>query len=193
MEKRKRQKDLSKIFPPQVFKSNYCHCHDVSLSLFAHLNSHVNQLFPESIFPCYLVLFLFAKHFLFRAVFLILLPVLIYVAQYPIHFAILTKSGPGDRFHSSLFQSTLEDNYHYDKKTDVLVRNNAVITLRTMYGHPNKYLHSHWDLLPQGAGGWHQQVGCYVHLDDNNRSVHNCIEICCKCAFLNYFYGIYHQ
>ena len=127
-------------------------------------------------------LFLFAKHFLFRAVFLILLPVLIYVAQYPIHFAILTKSGPGDRFHSSLFQSTLEDNYHYDKKTDVLVRNNAVITLRTMYGHPNKYLHSHWDLLPQGAGGWHQQVGCYVHLDDNNRSVHNCIEICCKYA-----------
>ena len=44
-------KDLSKIFPLEVFKANYCHCHDVSLSLFAHLNSHVNQLFPESIFP----------------------------------------------------------------------------------------------------------------------------------------------
>ena len=116
-------------------------------------------------------LFLFTKHFMFRALFLILLPLSIYVAQYPIHFAILTKSGPGDRYHSSLFQSTLVDNYHYDKKTDILVRNNAVITLRTMYGHPNKYLHSHWDLLPKGAGGWHQQVGCYVHLDDNNRCV----------------------
>ena len=68
------------IFPLEVFKANYCHCHDMSqllllllrLSLFAHLNSHVNQLFPESIFPCYLVLFLFAKHFSYYQVLLIL-------------------------------------------------------------------------------------------------------------------------
>ena len=54
-------KDLSKIFPLEVFKANYCHCHDVSLSLFAHLNSHVNQLFPESIFPSVIAI----SHYIF--------------------------------------------------------------------------------------------------------------------------------
>ena len=42
------------------------------------------------------------------------------------------------------------------------------MTLRTRDGHPDKYLHSHWDLFPAGAGAWQQMVGCYAHHDNNN-------------------------
>ena len=42
------------------------------------------------------------------------------------------------------------------------------MSLRTRDGHPDKYLHSHWDLFPVGAGAWQQMVGCYAHHDHNN-------------------------
>jgi dolichyl-phosphate-mannose-protein mannosyltransferase len=56
------------------------------------------------------------KHFLARAVCLILIPVLFYMSAFQIHFLILSNSGEGDGFMSSEFQHTLrgrsmEDTY----------------------------------------------------------------------------------
>jgi dolichyl-phosphate-mannose-protein mannosyltransferase len=47
------------------------------------------------------------KHFLARAVCLILVPILFYMAMFEIHFLILENSGDGDGFMSSEFQHTL--------------------------------------------------------------------------------------
>ena len=52
----------------------------------------------------------FVAHFAARAVCLIVLPVLVFALTFAIHFAILTKSGPGDSTMGSLFQAHLEGN-----------------------------------------------------------------------------------
>lgn len=50
---------------------------------------------------------LFFKHFIARALCLIVLPILFYMAMFQIHFLILGSSGEGDGFMSSEFQHTL--------------------------------------------------------------------------------------
>ena len=52
----------------------------------------------------------FGKHFLFRALFLIVLPLAIFIGSFAIHLAVLSKSGPGDSFMSLAFQAGLEGN-----------------------------------------------------------------------------------
>lgn len=52
----------------------------------------------------------FRKHFLARAVALILLPLVLYLFFFWIHLTILTKSGTGDTFMSPAFQETLIGN-----------------------------------------------------------------------------------
>lgn len=47
------------------------------------------------------------KHFIARAVFLIALPIAIYMLMFEIHFLLLAKSGDGDGFMSAPFQMTL--------------------------------------------------------------------------------------
>lgn len=54
----------------------------------------------------------FAQHFFARFVTLILIPFVIYLYWFYLHFQILKKSGPGDSFMSSDFQETLEDSDH---------------------------------------------------------------------------------
>ncbi|KAJ2720816.1 Dolichyl-phosphate-mannose--protein mannosyltransferase 4 [Coemansia sp. Benny D115] len=55
-------------------------------------------------------MFQFAQHFAARAFALIAVPFTIYLAFFYVHFAVLTKTGPGDAYHSSKFQMQLVDN-----------------------------------------------------------------------------------
>ncbi|NXS97510.1 POMT2 transferase, partial [Jacana jacana] len=57
-----------------------------------------------------LSLVMFGKHLLARVLCLILLPLALYVATFAVHFTVLNKSGPGDGFFSSAFQSQLIGN-----------------------------------------------------------------------------------
>ncbi|NXY49167.1 POMT2 transferase, partial [Ceuthmochares aereus] len=57
-----------------------------------------------------LSLVVFGKHLLARVLCLILLPLALYTAMFAVHFTVLNKSGPGDGFFSSAFQSQLIGN-----------------------------------------------------------------------------------
>lgn len=57
---------------------------------------------------------LWIKHFIARAICLILVPILFYMFMFWIHFAILTGSGDGDGFMSSEFQHTLRGRHMAD-------------------------------------------------------------------------------
>ncbi|NXR78401.1 POMT2 transferase, partial [Pycnonotus jocosus] len=57
-----------------------------------------------------LSLVMFGKHLLARVLCLIVLPLALYMAMFAVHFAVLNRSGPGDGFFSSAFQSQLIGN-----------------------------------------------------------------------------------
>ncbi|CAE6347109.1 unnamed protein product [Rhizoctonia solani] len=106
---------------------------------------------------------LFIKHFMARALCLILLPILFYMAMFEIHFAILQNSGDGDGFMSAAFMHTLGGRGMSDTFADVAL--GSVVTLR----HVNTqggYLHSHLHTYPGGSK--QQQITLYPHIDANN-------------------------
>lgn len=108
------------------------------------------------------------KHFLARALCLIILPIILYMFFFWIHLKVLRKSGNGDGFFSSAFQSQLEGNSLYNASMPRQVAYGAIITLkndRTGGG----YLHSHWHLYPENTGPRQQQVTTYSHKDENNK------------------------
>ncbi|NXP54066.1 POMT2 transferase, partial [Heliornis fulica] len=57
-----------------------------------------------------LSLVMLGKHLLARVLCLILLPLALYTVTFAVHFTVLNKSGPGDGFFSSAFQSQLIGN-----------------------------------------------------------------------------------
>jgi len=114
--------------------------------------------------------FHFIRHFLARAVCLIILPILLYMTYFYIHLTILSKSGTGDGFFSSLFQTTLEGNRLYNASMPREVAYGSQITLKN-HRTGGAYLHSHFHLYPEGMGAKQQQVTTYAHKDENNRFV----------------------
>ncbi|ORX69467.1 PMT-domain-containing protein [Linderina pennispora] len=52
----------------------------------------------------------FYKHFVARAVGLIVVPFMLYLGFFAVHFAVLTHTGPGDAYHTAKFQKQLIDN-----------------------------------------------------------------------------------
>lgn len=107
------------------------------------------------------------KHFVSRALCLIILPILVYIAIFGVHLRILNHSGNGDGFYSSAFQSQLIGNRLYNVSMPENVAFGSVITLkqrRTGGG----YLHSHWHLYPEEHPPRQQQITTYAHKDFNN-------------------------
>lgn len=107
------------------------------------------------------------KHFLSRALCLIGLPTCLYMLYFYVHLQVLYKSGSGDGFFSSEFQSRLQGNSLYMASMPREVAYGARITLKN-HRTGGAYLHSHWHLYPEGVGAKQQQVTTYSHKDDNN-------------------------
>ncbi|KAK9472052.1 Dolichyl-phosphate-mannose-protein mannosyltransferase-domain-containing protein [Dipodascopsis tothii] len=105
----------------------------------------------------------YARHFAYRALFLIGVPAVFYMAMFAIHFVCLVNPGDGDGFMSSEFQATLNNKRMADVPADVAYGSHISLRhLNTQGG----YLHSHDHLYPGGSK--QQQVTLYPHKDDNN-------------------------
>ncbi|XP_064316541.1 protein O-mannosyl-transferase 2 isoform X1 [Phalacrocorax carbo] len=114
-----------------------------------------------------LSLVMFGKHLLARVLCLILLPLTLYTAMFAVHFTVLNKSGPGDGFFSSAFQSQLIGNNLHNVSIPEYLAYGSVVTMKNLR-MAGGYLHSHWHLYPEGIGARQQQVTAYLHKDLNN-------------------------
>ncbi|RYP23095.1 hypothetical protein DL765_001350 [Monosporascus sp. GIB2] len=111
----------------------------------------------------------FGYHFAARAVGLIIIPFFFYLFWFQVHFAILTRSGPGDDFMTPQFQETLSDN--------VMLANSINIdyydTITIQHKETKAYLHSHDAKYPLRyddgrVSSQGQQVTGYPYNDTNN-------------------------
>ena len=111
----------------------------------------------------------FGKHFGARVVGLIVVPFFFYLFWFQVHFAILTKSGPGDDFMSPEFQETLSDNIMTMQSVGIQFYD----TISIRHKETKTYLHSHPDKYPLRyddgrVSSQGQQVTGYPHNDTNN-------------------------
>ena len=111
----------------------------------------------------------FGKHFVARLFGLIVIPFFFYLFWFQIHFAILSRSGPGDDFMTPEFQETLSDNIMALQSVNINYYD--VITLR--HKDTKAYLHSHPDKYPLRyddgrVSSQGQQVTGYPFNDTNN-------------------------
>ena len=86
----------------------------------------------------------FTRHFCARALSLIILPIIIYLAFFWVHFRILSKSGTGDSFMSARFQESLAGNEVLNEAKELHAFDNITIKHRST----DVYLHSNPDTYP---------------------------------------------
>ncbi|KAK1688491.1 dolichyl-phosphate-mannose-protein mannosyltransferase [Colletotrichum godetiae] len=103
-------------------------------------------------------------HVVTRVVGLIIIPFLVYMLSFALHFAILDHTGPGDAQMSSLFQANLKGT-EVGKNSPLEVAYGSRATIKNM-GYGGGLLHSHVQTYPEGST--QQQVTCYHHKDANN-------------------------
>ena len=112
---------------------------------------------------------LFGKHLAARAVGLIVVPFFFYLFWFQVHFAILTRSGPGDDFMTPAFQETLSDNVMAMQAVGIQYHDSITIrhkeTKTYLHSHPNKYPLRYDDGRVSSQG---QQVTGYPFNDTNN-------------------------
>lgn len=105
-----------------------------------------------------------ASHVVARVVGLMVIPLLVYMFSFYLHFLILENSGPGDAQMSSLFQANLRGT-EVGKDSPLELALGSKVTLKNM-GYGGGLLHSHVQTYPEGSG--QQQITCYHHKDANN-------------------------
>jgi dolichyl-phosphate-mannose-protein mannosyltransferase len=105
-----------------------------------------------------------AQHVAARVFGLILVPTLVYMFSFWLHFLILENSGPGDAQMSSLFQANLKGT-EVGKDSPLEIAIGSRVTIKNM-GYGGGLLHSHVQTYPEGST--QQQVTCYHHKDANN-------------------------
>lgn len=103
-------------------------------------------------------------HLAVRVVSLIVIPMMVYMFSFYLHFLILENSGPGDAQMSSLFQANLRGT-HVGKDSPLELAYGSRATIKNM-GYGGGLLHSHVQTYPEGSQ--QQQVTCYHHKDANN-------------------------
>ena len=111
----------------------------------------------------------FGKHFFARITGLLVVPFLIYLFWFQVHFAILTRSGPGDDFMTPAFQETLSDNLMSAQSVGV----DYYDSISIKHKETKTFLHSHPDRYPLRyddgrVSSQMQQVTGYPFNDTNN-------------------------
>ncbi|KAI9712924.1 MAG: hypothetical protein M1828_001520 [Chrysothrix sp. TS-e1954] len=111
----------------------------------------------------------FAQHLGARVFALIVLPFIVYLFWFQVHFAILTKSGPGDEFMTPEFQETLSDNVMAAQSVGIQYFD----SMNIRHKETKVYLHSHAENYPLRyddgrISSQGQQVTGYPHNDTNN-------------------------
>ncbi|KAJ2227429.1 hypothetical protein IWW45_007043 [Coemansia sp. RSA 485] len=105
----------------------------------------------------------YTRHFIARAFALIVVPLVVYLFWFQVHFSVLHKSGDGNAFMSPEFQNTLDGVNLGHTPRDIYYGSR----LRIRHDATNAgYLHSH--LSNYETGSKQQQVTLYGFRDDNN-------------------------
>ena len=109
------------------------------------------------------------QHFFARVIGLIIVPFFFYLFWFQVHFAILTRSGPGDEFMTPEFQETLGDNPLTAQSIGIEYYD--AITIR--HKDTKVFLHSHFNRYPLRyddgrISSQGQQVTGYPFNDTNN-------------------------
>ncbi|QEU58267.1 Pmt6 [Kluyveromyces lactis] len=102
-------------------------------------------------------------HWIVRISALIILPLILYMVFFKIHFALLYKTGTGDSSTHSLFQANLEGTQIKPSPRDIAF--GSCISLRS-HGLSPGLLHSHPQTYPDGSN--QRQVTGYSYRDGNN-------------------------
>merc|ERR1719414_1877216 len=108
-----------------------------------------------------------------RVAVLTILPSLLYLSLFSLHFNILTKAGTHDALMTSQFQASLEGGLgSIIRGQPGVIAHGSQVTLRHTHGK-TCWLHSHEHVYPvryaDGRGSSHQQqVSCYTYKDVNN-------------------------
>ncbi|KAJ8519830.1 hypothetical protein ONZ45_g3254 [Pleurotus djamor] len=114
----------------------------------------------------------FAKHFFARAAGLIVVPLIVYLTTFYVHFTILNHSGSGDTFMSPAFQETLLGNEMLLNSQEIRYYDTVSIrhkdTKVYLHSHPDRYPLKYEDGRISSQG---QQVTGYGHNDTNNHWV----------------------
>lgn len=106
----------------------------------------------------------YSQHWMARILALIIVPFLIFLLSFKVHFDLLYRSGTGDANMSSLFQANLEGSDVGGGPREVTI-GHSVVTLKNQ-GLTGGLLHSHIQGFPEGSK--QQQVTTYSHKDSNN-------------------------
>lgn len=111
----------------------------------------------------------FGKHLTARVIGFIVVPFLMYLFWFQVHFTILSRSGPGDDFMTPEFQETLSDNLMTQQAVGIDYFDNIAMK----HKETKVYLHSHVDKYPLRyedgrISSQGQQVTGYPHNDTNN-------------------------
>ncbi|EKM81771.1 hypothetical protein AGABI1DRAFT_118848 [Agaricus bisporus var. burnettii JB137-S8] len=111
----------------------------------------------------------FYQHFIARAIGLIVIPFVVYLTFFYIHFSILVQSGSGDLYMSPAFQETLAGNEMLLNSAEI--RYHDIITMK--HKDTKVFLHSHAENYPLTyedgrISSQGQQVTGYAHDDTNN-------------------------
>ncbi|KAL5492520.1 PMT4 [Sanghuangporus weigelae] len=112
----------------------------------------------------------FTRHFIARTIGLIIVPIIVYLSFFWLHFKFLPKSGPGDTFMSPAFQETLMGNEMLLNAQDIRYYD----TIAMKHKDTKVFLHSHKERYPLRYDDGRltpklgQQVTGYAHNDTNN-------------------------
>ncbi|ODQ64299.1 PMT-domain-containing protein [Nadsonia fulvescens var. elongata DSM 6958] len=105
----------------------------------------------------------YALHWISRIMSLIVIPLLVFLLCFKIHFALLYRTGTGDSNMSSLFQANLVGSDVGGGPMNVAF--GSQVTFKSQANNGG-LLHSHIQTYPEGSG--QQQVTTYHHKDTNN-------------------------